>query len=81
MKCTKCNKPLTENKAIWLLKHRDGKYYFIEPTNPIPAEDIVSKEPYGKDCAWKIGNLYKQDEVAKISILARGYVVEAHRRR
>lgn len=60
MKCTKCGKELKEKQVIYLLKHKNGKYYFELHSAPVPADDIVSREPFGKTCAFEIGYLYER---------------------
>lgn len=51
IRCTKCNEPLNDKKAVWLeLSQTDGRYYDSFPEGHISQGGF----PFGKSCAKKV---------------------------
>jgi hypothetical protein len=61
MYCQECGKFLNPHKIVWLgLSTKTGEYYFVDnPGDTLPEDESQGAFPFGKDCAKKVGKLYK----------------------
>jgi len=59
--CTKCERKLDSKKIVWLeLNNENGQYYYHLKDNHIPENESQGLFPFGRDCAYNIGNIWKR---------------------